>query len=58
MVQVFITGMTIARAKQRVNGKMDNQQSSSGQGSGANDDRTPIHVVDNCDDGREWTSSN
>ncbi len=36
---------------------MDNQPSPSGQGSGDNGDLKPVHVVDNCDDGREWTST-
>ncbi len=36
---------------------MDNQPSPSGQSSGDNADRTPVYVVDDCDDGREWTST-
>ncbi len=30
---------------------MDNQPSTSGQGCGDNDDRTPVHVVDDSDAG-------
>ncbi len=36
---------------------MDSQPSASGQGNNENGDRTPVHIVDNCDDGWEWTST-
>ncbi len=33
---------------------MDSQTSTSGHGSGDNGDRTPVHVVEDCDIGLEW----
>ncbi len=36
---------------------MDKEQEAPGQGSEDIGDRTPVHIVDNCDAGREWTST-
>ncbi len=36
---------------------MDSQPSTSGQGSGDNDDRTPVHIVEDCDIGLKWKPS-
>ncbi len=33
---------------------MDSQPSNAGQGSGDNDDRTPVRIVEDCDIGLKW----